>query len=366
MTGDLEALAELGGAAAVEMVASALADHGENAAKCPNCGAPVIGPFCAACGQERNTHRRSVRALFGELLSEIASFDSRILRTAKALLIQPGELSLAFHDGRPRRYVPALRLYLFVSLIFFLTLSAAGLAIVQFQLVTHPEKIVTNAKGQSFAITQDDSEPAPIADWKAKEPGPHYSISSELHMFAPIGAYHNVLPPQAIAALEDDKRHAEQKIGKNKTGNWIKTHAFKTVAALATDPAAINGPLTIWIPRVLFLLLPIFALVLAAFYWRQRKKFYFVDHLVFSLNMHSFVFAVILIAAGLSQLIPGEFVAWAVLASVGVYQLLAMRRFYRQNWFWTAAKLVSVSFVYTVFVLLPAMAVVISVSFLGL
>src|SRR5215475_1649496 len=126
MTDDLEAIAELGGAAAIEMVASALSDHGAGAQKCLNCTAPMIGPYCAACGQERDTHRRSVWGLLRNLFEEIVSFDSRILRTTLALLLEPGELPLAFREGRARRYLPAVRVYLLVSLAFFLTLSLTG------------------------------------------------------------------------------------------------------------------------------------------------------------------------------------------------------------------------------------------------
>ena len=60
--------------------------------------------------------------------------------------------------------------------------------------------------------------------------------------------------------------------------------------ALAADPAALNGPLTTWMPRALFLLLPLYALLLALFHIRRRKRFYFVDHLVFSLSIHTFTF----------------------------------------------------------------------------
>lgn len=366
MTDELEAIAELGGAAAAEMVAAALANHGAGAVKCPNCGAPVIGPYCAACGQERDTHRRSVHELLRELLGEIASFDSRILRTAFALVARPGELSVAFREGRARRYVPALRLYLFVSLIFFLTLSATGLALMQFTLVAKPEKIVTNAKGESFAVTQDDSDPLPIPAWKAKEPGPHYSVSTETHLFSPVGAYRNALPAAARLKLERDRLHAQAGSTGSKTANWIRFHVTRAAQVLEDNPAAINAPLTEWIPRLLFVLLPLFALLMAAFYWRQRRNFFFVDHLVFSLNMHSFVFVTVLAAAGLAQILSGETVGWLVILAVGIYGLLAMKRFYGQNWFWTVTKFVAVSFVYTTFFLLPALATAIVVSMLGL
>ena len=74
------------------------------------------------------------------------------------------------------------------------------------------------------------------------------------------------------------------------------------MARIAADPAALNGPLTTWIPRILFLLLPLYALLLAVFYWRQRKKFYLVDHLIFSLSVHTFLFVALIVDIGLAQL----------------------------------------------------------------
>src|SRR4051794_31677888 len=107
----MEAILESGAAASIEYAAARLVEQGGKPGKCANCGAPLVGPYCAMCGQERNVHHRSVKHLVHDLVSDLANWDSRILRTAKALLFQPGELPLAFHEGRTRRYVPALRLY---------------------------------------------------------------------------------------------------------------------------------------------------------------------------------------------------------------------------------------------------------------
>jgi hypothetical protein len=135
-------------------------------------------------------------------------------------------------------------------------------------------------------------------------------------------------------------------------------NALATVEKLARDPAALNGPLTTWIPRVFFLLLPLFALLLALFYWRQRRKFYFVDHLVFSLAFHSFVFALLIVAIGAAQILAGGFVAELFFLAVVLYLLLAIRRFYAQGWVISVIKFAVVSFVYTVFFLMPALALV--------
>src|ERR1700733_12268747 len=101
MTGDLEAIVEIGGAAAVELAASSLLKHGP----CRNCDAPATGAYCANCGQERDTHRRSVWGLLKDFFEDLVSFDSRIMRTIIALLVEPGELPKAFREGRTIRYM---------------------------------------------------------------------------------------------------------------------------------------------------------------------------------------------------------------------------------------------------------------------
>ncbi|MEI9930979.1 MAG: 2-oxo acid dehydrogenase subunit E2 [Rhizomicrobium sp.] len=103
---DFEAIAETGGLAAVEIAASAMAERGQKVEPCPNCGKPMIGAYCAVCGQARDVNRRSIVGLVHILLEDIASFDSRIMRTGWALVAKPGELARAFREGRTQRYLP--------------------------------------------------------------------------------------------------------------------------------------------------------------------------------------------------------------------------------------------------------------------
>lgn len=122
----------------MELAVEAALERGGKIVPCGNCAAPVLGKYCGQCGQAVETHRRSVLHLLHDLIKDIASFDSRILRTVRALFLKPGELPAAFREGRTQRYVPPIRLYLFVSLIFFLFLSTTNIAIVQLEL-TAPE-----------------------------------------------------------------------------------------------------------------------------------------------------------------------------------------------------------------------------------
>jgi hypothetical protein len=331
-------------------------------------------------------HRRSVLSLAHALIEDIASFDSRILRTAKALLFQPGELPRAFHEGRTRRYVPALRLYFFVTLIFFLILGGFNIAIMQLQVVATPIKVTYDAKGNALipnpAYDPDDPDerklPKQIRLPKndLRNQMGHYNFSTQAYFFAPIGAYHSTLPPDALTRLRktqimigtdsgrDAKARARAKAEAQAAKGWVDKHVFGGMARLAANPAALNEPLTTWIPRVLFLLLPLYALLLAVFYWRQRRTFYLVDHLIFSLSIHTFTFVALIAAVGLAQFLSGGLVFWFLLGSIGLYVFLSLRRFYRQSWFWTVVKFLGISGIYTIFFLVPALAGVIAYSFL--
>jgi len=91
---------------------------------------------------------------------------------------------------------------------------------------------------------------------------------------------------------------------------------------------------------------------------RQRRKFYFVDHLVFSLAFHSFVFTLLIVAIGAAQILAGGGVARLFFAGVALYLLVAMKRFYDQGWVISIVKFAAVSFIYTIFFLMPALAFV--------
>jgi hypothetical protein len=389
MTNAKGAVANLEGASAVETAAAVLAEHGHQTGSCHNCTLPTIGPFCAVCGQERDTHRRSVFNLVRDLIEDIVSFDSRILRTAGALLFEPGEIPKAFREGRTVRYMPALRLYFFVSLAFFLILSTAGIAIVQFEVTATPAKLTRDASGHYFipnpAYDKDDPDARmfkpmiEVPKERATRSGGLYTFSTSEHFFSRIGAYRSKLTPAQRAQLMEDnsfhvqivslrgtklKDKAEVEKAK-KIGGEIEKNVYSGVNRIAADPAAMNGPLTVWIPRVLFLLLPLYALLLALFYWRQRREFYFVDHLIFSLSVHTFLFVLLILDVALAQIMSDGVVILLTLAALGVYIFIAMKRFYEQGWFWTTAKFILVSFIYSTFFLAPALAGVVAVSFFG-
>ena len=90
---------------------------------CENCHLPLNGPFCANCGQEADSTLKYFWVVIMHLLDDIFSFDSRASRTLWPLVTRPAFLTNEYFSGRRVHYVPPIRLYLFISIVFFITLK---------------------------------------------------------------------------------------------------------------------------------------------------------------------------------------------------------------------------------------------------
>ncbi len=103
------------------------------------------------------------------------------------------------------------------------------------------------------------------------------------------------------------------------------------------------------IPRAFFLFLPIFAGLLELFY---RRKGYYVDHLVFSLYYHAFVFVVfsaLFLMSRTDPWLPGVLraaIGFALLGWLVAYLPIALRRVYGGSRWITSFKLVGLGVMY--------------------
>ncbi|MCU0988655.1 MAG: hypothetical protein MUE63_03465, partial [Xanthomonadales bacterium] len=112
------------------------------------------------------------------------------------------------------------------------------------------------------------------------------------------------------------------------------------------------------LPATMFVLLPIVALLFKFWYLFAGK--YYIEHLIFALHNHSFLFVVLLIS-----LLFGALADWAEPAGAGrittastllngamgvwvpVYFLVSLKRVYQQGWLMTVTKycLIGISYV---------------------
>src|ERR1700688_3433490 len=84
---------------------------------CTNCGARVSGRYCSNCGQQVKYELHSFWELLSEATEVVTHADSRLWRTLRALLFQPGFLSQQFLAGRRVSYLSPFRLYFVLSVL---------------------------------------------------------------------------------------------------------------------------------------------------------------------------------------------------------------------------------------------------------
>ncbi len=104
------------------------------------------------------------------------------------------------------------------------------------------------------------------------------------------------------------------------------------------------------LPTLMFLLLPAFAMLMKAVYW---KRLYF-DHLIFSLHLHCAAYVVLVVVLPLEVLANRHVVLMPIQVVFFAYLLayfgLAMRRVYESGWLGVALRAALVLFAYMIVV----------------
>jgi hypothetical protein len=186
-------------------------------AVCANCGTPLVGPYCAQCGQKARPSAPILREFVHDAAVELLNVDGKLFRSLRVLFLRPGFLTREAFADRRAAYVSPLRLYLLFSVLFFGVLA-----------------LVPNALDVKYTYTPDGDE-------------------------------------QVDAALVE-RKEAEMR-------------------------AAVNDVTNRWIPRLTFVLMPVFG-ALVMLVCRASRRTY-PEHLYFAMHVHSVAFfaALLLVAA---------------------------------------------------------------------
>lgn len=304
---------------------------------CLNCGAAATGNFCAECGQENEDQTVALKLLAQDLLSDVASFDSKLFRTLVPLIIRPGFLTCEYNAGKRVRYLSPFKLYLTFSLLFFLAVP-----------LTHQDRLLhidtsdaaraaasvkaANAKVQADkdvkdtqAELKDDLQDAPpglslppMQGHATLALGPSsYDLT---HLPATVEAYN--------AKQRDPRVHPDPK-----AVQFIKRQVIK----VRQSPQLLSAALLDDIPKMMFVLLPLFALSLKLVYIRSKRLY--IEHLVFSLHLHAFLFLLLTLLLAVQSVTSHAAYAGPVTTVAALlYPYLAMRIVYRQGWLKTFVK----------------------------
>ena len=93
---------------------------------CLNCGTQVEGRYCQQCGQENVEVKESFWQLLMHFIEDLTPFDGKLWKTLKLLLFKPASLTRLYMDGKRATYLHPIRMYLFVSAVFFLVIFTGG------------------------------------------------------------------------------------------------------------------------------------------------------------------------------------------------------------------------------------------------
>ena len=92
---------------------------------CKNCQKKLQEDFkfCPSCGQEYKEKVVHFKQFILDFLGDYFTFDSLIIRSVRPLIFNPGFLTNEFLAGKRVHYIPPMRMFIFISIIFFLILG---------------------------------------------------------------------------------------------------------------------------------------------------------------------------------------------------------------------------------------------------
>jgi len=321
---------------------------------CLNCGTRLEGPFCHYCGQPDRNFMRFFPVLLREFMEDFLELDSRFVRTLKPLLLRPGRLTRDYLDGRRFRYTPPMRLYLFTSigcLMLAALLSGNAIHVNRFESGKGVVRITNDLSEedrqraeQALAQlpeeirSQIDLETAPTPeDGEQGADGDIFKANDFKFNGKPWDRETN---PVDIAWLPA------------RVNDWINDEVERSpekAREINQNPRLIVDKIFDILPATMFVLLPVVALLFKFWYLFARR--YYIEHLIFALHNHAFIFTALILVMllglaqdGFNQAGTGwlaDTAKWlriVIFAWVPVYLLISLRTVYRQNWFLTVAK----------------------------
>ena len=337
---------------------------------CLNCGAEVPEKYCSRCGQPNTEPKESFWHLVGHFFADITHYDSQLFRTLRYLIMRPGFLTKEYMAGHRARYLNPVRLYVFISAVFFLVMFALSKKEDKkeggTEAVTEYRQRLANSlhrAADSMGTTGNDSLFRLAYREIAAKVGEPVDTTKDWSFFAAFGGaavtiriredkYDNVRQYDSAQRLLPDTSKEKDK----GPGRWFLR---KTVQLKEENGG--KGNLVMErdfqhdIPRIMFVLLPLVALFSYLFY--DRKKYFYVQHAIFSIHFHSFVFIFFLVIALLTEYISfgqtGGFVMFVItLLCIYLYLTLALRGAFGQSFGLSMLKAFGISLLYIISLLI--------------
>lgn len=260
---------------------------------CLNCGTIVAGKFCQQCGQENIEVKESFIQIVYHFIEDITHFDGKLIKTLQYLITKPGFLTKEYVTGKRASYIHPIRMYLFISAIFFLFIFSGEQKIVD----------VDTKQTNSSKIVFGDSTYGTIAAYDSAQ---------------------SKLPKQKKDKWLTSKLIKQQILINNKYGNDQNKILDAVLENFKHN-----------FSKILYLSLPIFAFFLWVLY-KSNKSYYFADHMIFSIHLYCAYFIIIFIFTLLEIIVKFFTPSTGILDFIYFVSLLfyfykAVRNYYGQS-----------------------------------
>ena len=309
---------------------------------CGNCSTPLSGKYCSACGQPVAGLVRHFGSVLGDVMDSLFNIDARVPHTLLPLYLRPGKLTLDYFSDMRARYVTPFRLVFFLAIIAFfavqLILRSGYGQVVHFEPPAVAGVVASGAPESATADTHFANGDIKFGNkvvWNRK--------TQPLHTTG--------LPAFSDEWLNDSIENARNNLHHLNSGLPDEQKAAAQRLSVGVFSVA---------PQVLFVMLPVFALLLKVFYIFRRRLY--MEHLIVAMHSHAFIMLSLLVLVGLDLLrswlvphvawvgVPMQLLQAAAWVWLPAYLLVMQKRVYRQGWFMTSCKFVCIGLCYSLLV----------------
>lgn len=343
--------------------------------RCLNCEHPldISDIYCPHCGQLNSTKKLAFDDFFNEFFAGVFAYDSRLRRTLKALLFQPGKISQDYIQGKRMRYANPFKFYLSASIVFFILWSSTndfdGIASDE----TPAEQMQNMSKEELAELRQDLSSVPEVAG--AALPIDSLIVEQTINTTRPYKEFY--ITQQEIDSLGKlssiskqfilyDKFHEETTILRTERALDSLEHDHSTYNKwlykkvidwnlLQKDPGIFIGYFVGKLPFIIFFFLPVLALFIWLLY--VRRTYNYMEHLIFAFHVQTTFFVFMATAVVFDAIFATEIFTGLTVLLFFFYLYKAMRKFYKQKRFKTLVKFLALN---GIFFILAIAATVIS------
>lgn len=325
--------------------------HGKirNETNCLNCNARVFGPFCHVCGQQNRVTGESAWGILVHFFNDITHFEGKFITSLRYLILRPGFLSSEYIRGRRSRYMNPVRMYIFSSafffLIFFILFNPRNLTL---ELEQRNDPVLSAAAllrdtALSRTTNAADSQLVDVSTHRLLDFARPVADSLRQQRISKNSLDFNIFFDQNTAVEIKNVQNDDSLQRINSQHGWIERFLIRKIVELRQkygyQPALLVEVLIDKyihsFPQILFVSLPLFALVLWLLF--IRHPILYPQHLIFSIHYFIFVFLWLLLFLGLlqaSSFLPS--LLWSLLRTgwwiiFFLYLYKAMRHFYGQS-----------------------------------